>query len=107
MDSLLQIESRVPRHSFEEANRAVPDSLSATLTLSLANGINNKGQVVGFSPDANSNNTVASLWQDGVLTDLNTLIPSNSPMFLIEALGINDRGQIAGYGLLSNGEAAD
>ena len=37
------------------------------------------------------------------MTDLNTLVPPNSP-FLIEALGINDRGQIAGYALLSNGE---
>jgi len=66
------------------------------LPVSWAQAINNKGQAVGFSQDF-SNNTVASLWQDGVLTDLNTLIPSNSPLFLIEALGINDRGQIAGY----------
>jgi probable HAF family extracellular repeat protein len=75
------------------------------LPVSLANAINDKGQVVGFSQDANGDfqSTVASLWQDGVLTDLNTLVPPNSP-FLVEALGINDRGQIAGYGLLSNGD---
>jgi probable HAF family extracellular repeat protein len=76
------------------------------LPVSLANGINNKGQVVGFSQDANGDtlSSVPFIWQDGVLTDLNTLIPPNSPLFLLEALGINDRGQIAGYGLLSNGE---
>jgi probable HAF family extracellular repeat protein len=72
------------------------------LPVSWAQAINNKGQVVGFSQDLNSNNTVASLWQDGVLTDLNTLIPPNSPLFLIEALGINDRGQISGYGFDSS-----
>ena len=69
---------------------------------SAASGINNQGQVVGFSDDLNGNN-VALLWQNGVLADLNTLVPPNSP-FLFGALGINDRGQIAGYALLSNGE---
>jgi hypothetical protein len=38
------------------------------------------------------------------MSDLNTLIPANSPLFLIEALGINDRGQIVGFGFLSNGD---
>src|SRR3984893_6763963 len=66
------------------------------LPVSLANGINNKGQDVGFSQHLNSNNTLAWLWQYGVMTNLNALIPSDSPWFLIEALGINDRGQIAG-----------
>jgi probable HAF family extracellular repeat protein len=75
------------------------------LPVSVAQAINNKGQVVGFSQDF-SNNTVASLWQDGVLTDLNTLIPPNSRLFLVEALGINDRGQIAGYAFdTSTGQA--
>jgi probable HAF family extracellular repeat protein len=76
------------------------------LPVSLANAINDDGQVVGFSQDLNGDfsSTVAWVWQDGVLTDLNTLIPPNSPMLLIEALGINNRGQIAGYGQLSNGE---
>jgi probable HAF family extracellular repeat protein len=75
------------------------------LPVSLATGINNPGQVVGFSQDMNGNNTVAFLWQDGVMTDLNTLLPPDSPWFFIEALGINDRGQIAGYGLnTSTGE---
>jgi probable HAF family extracellular repeat protein len=71
------------------------------LPVSLAASINNEGQVVGFSQDGNSNNTVAWLWQKGLMTDLNTLISADSPWFLIEALGINDRGQIAGYGLLT------
>jgi probable HAF family extracellular repeat protein len=69
---------------------------------SLASSINNKGQVVGFSDDFNGN-TVALIWQNGTMTDLNTLVPPNSP-FLIEALRINDRGEIVGPAFLSNGE---
>jgi len=37
------------------------------------------------------------LWQDGVLIDLNTLIPPDSPWLLQEAFSINERGQIAGH----------
>jgi probable HAF family extracellular repeat protein len=70
-----------------------------------ADGINNKGQVVGGSWDAEGNES-AYLWQDGVMTDLNTLIPADSPLYLIEATGtINDHGEIAGIALVeSTGE---
>ncbi|MGD1082377.1 MAG: hypothetical protein ABR881_29005 [Candidatus Sulfotelmatobacter sp.] len=69
-----------------------------------ADGINNLGQVVGGSWDAEGNER-AILWQNGVMTDLNTLIPPDSPLYLIEATGtINDRGQIAGIGLTSTGD---
>ena len=69
------------------------------LPVSLAASINNEGQVVGFAQNSNGDfsSTVAWIWQDGVMTDLNTLIPADSPWFLVEALGINDRGQITGY----------
>jgi probable HAF family extracellular repeat protein len=69
-------------------------------------GINNQGQVVGFSQDANGDDStsVAWIWHNAVMTDLNTLIPADSPLFLMEALSINDRGQIAGFGRLLNGE---
>jgi probable HAF family extracellular repeat protein len=72
----------------------------------VAIGINNRGQVVGFSQDANGdeNTAVAVLWENGTMTDLNTLIPSCSPLFLMEAAAINDRGEIAGWGRLSNGD---
>ena len=74
------------------------------LPVSLANAINDSGQVVGFSQDETGNNTTAWIWQNGTMTDLNTLIPSGTPMYLLEALGVNRRGQITGYGLLPDGE---
>jgi probable HAF family extracellular repeat protein len=71
--------------------------------VSLAFGINNKGQVVGIFEDFPGDNTTGFLWQDGVMTDLNTLIPPGSPLFLKEPTAINDRGEIVGFGLLSDG----
>ena len=68
------------------------------LPTSSAIGLNNKGQIVGQSQDANSNpsSSVAVLWDDGHIFDLNNLVPA-SPWFLMEALGINDRGVITGF----------
>jgi probable HAF family extracellular repeat protein len=71
--------------------------------VSNAFGINNQGQVVGIFEDFAGDNTTGFLWQDGVMTDLNTLIPPGSPLFLKEPIGINDREQIVGFGLDSNG----
>jgi probable HAF family extracellular repeat protein len=41
-------------------------------------------------------NPRAFLWQDGVMTDLNTLIPPGSSLSLQAAQEINDLGQIVG-----------
>jgi probable HAF family extracellular repeat protein len=81
-------------------------SLSIDLPTSQADGINNYGQVVGFSNDAAGDDTsaVAVLWENGTITDLNTVIPAGSPLFLMEAVSINDRGEIAGWGRLANGD---
>jgi len=57
---------------------------------SIARAINNFGQVVGTT------GTGAFLYQDGVMTDLNTLIPPDSGLHLDVAYGINDAGQIVG-----------
>jgi len=62
---------------------------------SLALGINDTGVVVGASIDPNFN-TRAFLWENGVMTDLNNLIPGNSALYLVQAKSINASGQITG-----------
>jgi probable HAF family extracellular repeat protein len=64
--------------------------------------INNDGDVVGDSVLSNGNED-AFLYSGGVMTDLNTMIvgPSSVGWQLEEATGINNEGQIVGYGLYS------
>jgi len=70
---------------------------------SYALGINDSGEVVGASLDA-SFNARAMLWENGKITDLNTLIPGGSPLFLIQASKINSSGEIVGLAVTSTGE---
>lgn len=44
----------------------------------------------------------AFLWKDGVMVDLNDIIPKESPWMLQSAASINESGQIAGQGLINN-----
>jgi probable HAF family extracellular repeat protein len=68
-------------------------------------GINDREQVVGFSFDQNLS-ARAFIWQDGVMTDLNTLVkPGSTPLYLVFGNDINSRGEIAAYAFNpSNGE---
>jgi probable HAF family extracellular repeat protein len=70
---------------------------------SLAPGINDQGVVVGLSLSS-SFSPRAFVWQKGVMTDLNTLVQANSPLYLLTACGINSRGEITGLGATSTGE---
>ena len=72
---------------------------------SLGFSINARGQVVGVSePGCDLSQTRAFLWEDGApMVDLNMLIPSGSTLYLSAPETINDRGEIAGVGLDSNG----
>jgi len=65
--------------------------------------INDAGSVVGVSLDANFNPR-AFLWEKGVMTDLNTLVVGDSPVYLLTGCSINSRGEITGLGLTSSGE---
>jgi|HubBroStandDraft_4_1064222.scaffolds.fasta_scaffold01739_6 probable HAF family extracellular repeat protein len=70
---------------------------------SVSISINDAGSVVGASLDANFNPR-AFLWEKGVMTDLNTLIAADSPLYLLTGCSINSRGEITGLGLTSTGE---
>ena len=66
---------------------------------SFATAINNRGQVVGSTFDSSSDWSHGFIWQNGVITDLNTLFPASSHLFVISASNINESGQIAGMAL--------
>jgi|SRR5215469_15574153 len=71
--------------------------------LSTASGINNKGWVVGDANLAGNSNEHATLWRDGVITDLSTLGGPNSSIGFIRA-SPNDRGLITGNAQSSTGD---
>jgi probable HAF family extracellular repeat protein len=52
--------------------------------------------VVGESCDQNGN-CRGFLWQNGVMTDINSLVLPGSTLYLVNISDINDRGEIAGY----------
>jgi probable HAF family extracellular repeat protein len=62
-------------------------------SLSIPNGMNNQGAVVGFSEPQGSNNRHAFLWtQTGGMQDLGTLAGDSTSI----AYGINDSGEVVG-----------
>jgi probable HAF family extracellular repeat protein len=64
-------------------------------------GINDRGDVVGASIDGPlaTGNPRPFIWQNGRMSDLNALIPADSPLYLLGVFWINDAGQIAVLGL--------
>jgi probable HAF family extracellular repeat protein len=70
--------------------------------ISEALGINEAGQVVGVSYGPGFSHPRGFLWQNDVMTDLNSLIPAGSTLTLQVAGDINDRGQITGAAFDSN-----
>ena len=68
--------------------------------------INDRGQMVGGSCDVTLATCRAYIWQDGVMTDLNDLVPADAPLYLISPFGINSDGTITGLAIVkSTGEA--
>ncbi len=68
---------------------------------SSATSIGNNGMVLGISISA-SFTPRAALWRDGTATDLNTLIPQNSALYLESACSINNKGEIIGFAALKS-----
>lgn len=64
-----------------------------------ANSINANGFIVGRA--GMTRGSLAMLWHDGRVYDLNMLIPHKSTWVLEDATGINDKGQIVGSGTLN------
>ena len=74
-------------------------------TCSVAHSMNSKGLVVGTSGDCEGvfeTHGFLSL-QDGPLIDLNDFLPPGSDLVITDGETINDRGEIAGSGMLPNG----
>lgn len=65
-------------------------------TTAEATGINDRGQIIGTSIGANNSSFRAFLYQNGKIYDLNSLVPPNSPLYLVGTGDINDRGEITG-----------
>jgi probable HAF family extracellular repeat protein len=70
---------------------------------SVAVRINDSGRAVGLSCDVTGTSCRAAVWEGGVAADLNTLT-NGSPLFLIEAFGINSSGEVVGLGVTGAGE---
>jgi probable HAF family extracellular repeat protein len=64
-------------------------------------GINDSGQVVGYSLTTVEGDQHAFVYSGGTMTDLNDLIAPGSGWTLALSTGINDSGQIVGIGRIS------
>ena len=65
--------------------------------------INSANQIVGQSFACDGSVSRAFLWENGKIVDLNGVISHGSDLQLLVAVSINNRGEIAGFGVLPNG----
>jgi probable HAF family extracellular repeat protein len=68
---------------------------------SSATAIGKDGLVLGISISG-SFSPRAALWRNGTSTDMNTLIPQDSTLYLQSACSINDKGEIIGFAVLKS-----
>jgi len=68
--------------------------------------LNGHGQVVGTTTVSTQTGPPQHgfLYSHGKLIDLNTLLPANSGFTIVEATGINNKGQIAADAVTANGQ---
>ncbi|MBK9453236.1 MAG: FxDxF family PEP-CTERM protein [Bacteroidetes bacterium] len=91
------IDSEAVEHAFIYDNGVMADLGALNDGTSLAFGINDSGQVVGYSND------LAFLYENGSMQDLNLLLSASIGTSLSYASAINSSGQIIAYG--SNGHS--
>jgi probable HAF family extracellular repeat protein len=63
--------------------------------------LNNNGEAVGLTVDS-SFNMRGWVWRDHTKTDLNLLVPNDSPLYLQAGWAISDRGQIVGQAIVKS-----
>ncbi len=68
---------------------------------SYAYGIDTAGAIVGSSYLSNNSTLHAFIYMNGVMTDLNSLLPLTSGWTISSAYGMNDSGDIVGLGTLN------
>ena len=86
-------------HAFLYSDGQMIDLGTVGAPQSAALGMNNRGQIVGQSSSIlGKYHGHAFLYSDGEIQDLNSLITPNSGWILREATGVNDAGQIVGFG---------
>ena len=66
--------------------------------------INSADQIVGQSFACDGSVSHAFLWENGKIIDLNSLVSNGSDLQMQVAGTINNRGEIAGFGVLPNGD---
>jgi autotransporter-associated beta strand protein/probable HAF family extracellular repeat protein len=71
-----------------------------------ANAINDFDVVVGYTYLSDNTTSAPFIWSNGVMTNLNSLIPANSGDTLTTAMGINNSGEIVANGFNSKGQHA-
>lgn len=77
---------------------SIEDLGSLGFTFGDAKDINDAGQIVGSLTNISGLSQRAFLFDNGVMYDLNNLIPAGSGWTLTSAEGINDAGDIVGFG---------
>jgi probable HAF family extracellular repeat protein len=89
-----------PKTGMEDLGVLDGDNIGAGLA------INSQGDIVGASvkgPDPITGSPRAALWTNGEKFDLNALALPGSPLYLLTACGIDDSGQIVGFGADQDG----
>jgi probable HAF family extracellular repeat protein len=101
--------SALPNSSYYHATRFIGGNALdlGTLggTISVASSINGAGQIIGRSRLPGRDDPVGFFWEDGVMYNLNDLIPTDSGIVAIDLEGvgpngINEAGQIAAFGVI-------
>jgi probable HAF family extracellular repeat protein len=94
--SLNQETGRIEAFRQEGGARCMLGTLGGSF--SMARAINNRGEVVGGSLTEGDENFHGFLYRDNSLYDLNRFLPPGTKWELLQALGINNHGEIIAVG---------